>query len=167
MSDSPILRSDESEKGKASDHAQRLRRLWAYGVSLGVAVAVLLPVVGDPRDDDFPLSAYPMFSGRQSPEASIAHVVGYTASGDPVVLPPAAVANDEVVQAFETVRQAIGQGPASTLALCVRAAAWASDNRSEVTSVVVVTDEYNAVRYFDGDKEPLSSKVHGECEVQR
>jgi hypothetical protein len=132
---------------------------------VALAAAVLLPIAGDPRGDSFPFSTYPMFSGRQSPVADIPHVVGLTTDGERVVLPPEAVANDEVVQAFETVRQAIGQGAASTQALCEEAGAWAGAHRQDIRSVAVVTDTYDAVRYFEGDKEPLSSRQHGACEV--
>jgi hypothetical protein len=142
-------------------------RLWAYGVSLALAAAVIWPVLGDPRDDSFPLSTYPMFSGRQSPETDISHIVAFTAEGERSVLPPEAVANDEVVQAFETIRQAVAQGPAATRALCEDAAAWAAGHREGVARVVVVTDTYDAVAYFDGDKAPRGSTVHAECEVPR
>jgi hypothetical protein len=124
-------------------------------------------MLGDPRDDSFPFSTYPMFSGRKSTEASIPHVVGYTGDGSRVVLPPEAVANDEVIQAFETVRQAIGQGDAGVTALCEEAARWASTRRENVVSVAVVTDTYDALEYFDGEKRPVASTTHGECEVDR
>jgi hypothetical protein len=130
-------------------------------------MAVLLPMLGDPRDDSFPLSTYPMFSGRKSTEASIPHVVGYHADGSRVVLPPESVANDEVIQAFETVRQAIRQGSSGTAALCEEAAGWASTRREDVVSVAVVTDTYDALEYFDGDKAPVAGTTHAECEVSR
>lgn len=169
MTSDPLMVSVSNQERRQDaalgDHA--LRRAWTYAVTLALAAAVLLPVLGDPRGDGFPLSTYPMFSGRQSPEASISHVVAFTADEQRLVLPPEAVANDEVIQAFETVRQAISQGPASTQALCEKAAAWAADHRSTVTGVMVVTDTYDAVRYFDGHKEPVSSSVHAQCEVGR
>ena len=82
-------------------------------------------------------------------------------------MPPEAVANDEVIQAYETVRQAISQGDEGTRALCADAATWAGDNRSGVVTVQVVTDDFDAVAYFDGEREPLSSTVHSECAVAR
>ena len=148
-------------------NAAVLRRAWAYAFSAAVLLAVAWPLAWDARDDSFPLSTYPMFSGRQSSEANIAHVVGLTEDGERVILPPEAVANDEVIQAYETVRQAIAQGAAGSDALCAEAAGWAGDHRSSVVSVQVVTDRFDAVAYFDGDREPKESTVHTRCEVAR
>lgn len=139
------------------DHAR------AYVVSIAFAVAVALPLLWSPRSDSFPLSTYPMFSGRQSAEADIPHAVAVHKDGGRRILPPDAVLNDEVIQAFETLRQAIADGPQATLALCERIAARAG--RPGDTSVQIVTDRYDAVRYFEGDKEPLRSTVHASCEV--
>ena len=76
------------------------------------------------------------------------------------------MANDEVVQAFETLRQAVGQGPSATARLCERAAEWSAGRRDAV-SVEIVSDTYNAVRYFEGDRAPLATVVHATCEVRR
>ncbi|HUF53548.1 MAG TPA: hypothetical protein VMR52_07215 [Dehalococcoidia bacterium] len=143
-----------------------LERAWSYAAGLALIGAVLLPLTWHPRDDSFPLSTYAMFSGRQSAEATIPHAIGYTAGGERVLLPPEAVANDEVVQAFETLRQAVSQGKESTDRLCARAAGWA-ERRDEVVSVAIVSDTFDAVRYFDGDKDPVRTVVHSECEVAR
>jgi hypothetical protein len=143
-----------------------LERAWSYAVGLALVAAVLLPLTWNPRDDSFPLSTYPMFSGRQSAEATIPHAIGFTAEGDRVVLPPGAVANDEVIQAFETLRQAVAQGQAGTDRLCASVARW-SERRDDVVSVAIVSDTFNAVRYFEGDKSPVRTVVHSECEVSR
>lgn len=139
------------------DHAR------AYVISIAFAVAVALPLLWSPRNDSFPLSTYPMFSGRQSAQADIPHAIAVREGGIRRVLPPDAVLNDEVIQAFETLRQAIADGPEATLVLCERIAARAG--RPNDTSVQIVTDRYDAIRYFDGDKEPLRSTVHASCEV--
>ena len=139
------------------------KRAWAYGVTVVITAAVLLPLLGSPDGDSFPLSTYPMFSGLKSADASIPHVIGLTADGERVVLPPEAVANDEVIQAFETVRQAVRQGPSSTAALCSETAAWTAEHREDVVQVAVVTDVYDAAAYFDGDREPRHTTVHAEC----
>ncbi len=138
-------------------------RARAYLLSIAFAAAIALPVLGSPQSDSFPLSTYPMFSGRQSPEADIPHAVAITNAGARRLLPPDAVLNDEVIQAFETLRQAIADGPESTQALCERIAARAG--RPGDSSVQIVTDRYHAIRYFDGNEEPLRSTVHASCEV--
>jgi hypothetical protein len=104
-----------------------------------------------------------MFSGRQSAEADIPHAVAIGEDGERRVLPPDAILNDEVIQSFETLRQAIADGPEATQALCERIAARAGRPRD--VAVEIVTDRYDAIRYFEGDEEPLRSTVHASCAV--
>ncbi len=144
-----------------------LERVWSYGLGAALIIAVLLPLAGDPRDDSFPFSTYPMFAGRQSSEATIAHAVVINAAGERSPLPPVAVANDEVIQAFETLRQAVRQGPDATARLCARAADWYAGRDEGPARVEIVSDTYNAVAYFEGDKQPISTQVHATCEVAR
>ena len=144
-----------------------LARGWSYAFGLVLVAAVLLPLAGDPRADSFPLSTYPMFSGRQTAEVTVPHAVVIGADGERSALPPEAVANDEVIQAFETLRQAIRQGPESTARVCERAAAWYGDREDGPARVEVVSDTFDAVAYFDGDKEPIATRVHATCEVPR
>jgi len=141
-----------------------LERLWSYAFAAALVIAVLWPLAGDPRGDSFPFSTFPMFSGRQSPEATIPHAIAINPQGERSVLPPQAVANDEVIQAFETLRQAVRQGPEATARLCERAAGWSS-GREDAVRVEIVSDTYDAVRYFEGDKAPLATTVHATCEV--
>jgi hypothetical protein len=143
-----------------------LERIWSYAFAAAMIFAALLPIAGDPRGDSFPFSTFPMFSGRQSPEATIPHAIAIDAAGQRSVLPPEAVANDEVIQAFETLRQAVRQGPGATARLCERVAEWSS-GRETAVRVEIVSDTYNAVRYFEGDKAPLATTVHASCEVPR
>ncbi|HEY5640602.1 MAG TPA: hypothetical protein VIW01_11185 [Dehalococcoidia bacterium] len=144
-----------------------LERVWSYGLGAALIVAVLLPLAGDPRADSFPFSTYPMFSGRQSSETTIPHAIVTDSDGERSVLPPVAVANDEVVQAFETLRQAVRQGPEATARLCARAADWYAGRGEGPATVEIVSDTYNAVAYFEGDKQPVATEVHASCEVSR
>jgi hypothetical protein len=144
-----------------------LRRAWAYAFSGALIAAVLWPLLGSPQSDSFPFSTYPMFSGRRSAEVSISHVIAVDASGRAEVLPPEALGTGEVIQAFETVRQAIRQGEDSTAALCSEVAEWARDRRDGAISVAVITDTYDGIAYFEGETQPLTSLTHGICEVQR
>jgi hypothetical protein len=107
-----------------------------------------------------------MFSGRASSEATITHAIGILPDGSEVVLPPESFANDEVIQAHETARQAVRQGPQATLRLCERAAAWTAGERPDVVAVEFRTDQFDAVAYFDGDDTPRSSEVHASCPVR-
>jgi hypothetical protein len=145
------------------EHQNRLSRLWAYSFSIAVVIAVLSPVLGDPRADSFPLSTYPMFSGRQSRIVDITHVVGFTPSGERAILAPEALGTDEVVQAFETSRQAAAAGQHESQALCEEAADWGAKHRSEAISYALVTDRFDALAYFEGNETPASTTIHSQC----
>lgn len=139
-----------------------IARLVPYAVSIAFIAAVAAPMFGPTRSDSFPLSTYPMFSGRQSPEANIPHAIAVSHDGERSVLPPSAIFNDEVIQAIQTLRQAIAAGTEATLDLCEQIAARAGPDAARVE---IVTDRYNAIDYFRGDKTPLASTLHAECEV--
>jgi hypothetical protein len=103
-----------------------------------------------------------MFSGRKTAEADIPHALAISADGGSRILPPSAVFNGEVVQAFETLRQAIASGPEATQDLCRQIAERAGGDAAQV---MIVTDRFDAVRYWQGDKEPIASTIHATCEV--
>ena len=142
-----------------------MMRAKAYALTLVLGAAVLLPAIPGLMGDDFPISTYPMFSGRQSETATIARAEGVRVDGSATRLEPSLVANDEVIQAFETLRQAIRQGPEASLALCLRIAGKMSADA--YTEVRLLAETYDVIEYFDSDKEPLASRVHASCEVQQ
>ena len=144
-----------------------MRRVQAYIVTVVIVIAVMLPVFGDPRNDSFPFSTYPMFSGLKDSTASIDHVVGVAGDGSRTVLPPESVANDEVLQARATIRQAVRQGPDAAERLCQQAAVWVYESRWEkIETVEVLTDRFDTLAYFNGDKSPMSSVLHARCVVE-
>ncbi|HEX5939667.1 MAG TPA: hypothetical protein VFZ12_04860, partial [Dehalococcoidia bacterium] len=120
-----------------------MRKLRAYVLTGLFGLAVALPAIPGLVGDDFPISTYPMFSGRQSETASIARAEGVRADGSTGRLSPSLVANDEVIQAFETIRQAIYQGPEATTELCDRVAGRLEPDEYE--SVRIVTSIYNVI----------------------
>lgn len=140
----------------------RLTRIAPYAVSIIIILAVLAPVLTSTDTDSFPLSNYPMFSGRKTAEASVPHAIAINENGDRRILPPSAIFNDEVVQAVETLRQAIAAGPEATLDLCRQAAERGAQPGE---TVHIVTDTFNAITYFEGDKTPLASTTHATCEA--
>jgi hypothetical protein len=140
-------------------------RAWAYGVSLVAVVIVASPLLGAFANDSFPISTYPMFANARPREALVSSAVMTWSDGTSAPVPPRRVANDEVIQAFETIRQAIRQGPAATQALCERIAARVASDGAETVSIV--TGAYDAVAYFEGEKEPSALVVHTSCEVDR
>ena len=140
-------------------------RLLAYATTLLLAGFVASPIAGAFPDDDFPVSTYPMFAGRRSTVVSVPSVQVLTPAGTSEPARPSLVANDEVIQAFETVRQAIRQGPVATDALCLHVAGGLTAD--EATEVRVQTAEYDALAYFEGEREPVRVRTHATCEVVR
>ena len=143
-------------------------RLRAYLITTLLAGAVAAPLFGILRSDSFPISTYPMFASARASEVAISHALAVRTDGERRPLPPSAVANAEVIQAFETVRQALRQGPEATQALCDRIAAGLahSGGQGGTKRVEIVTDRFDAVSYFKGDTQPLASTVHAQCEVR-
>ena len=140
-----------------------MSRARAYLATAIFGIAVALPAIPGLLDDDFPISTYPMFSGRQSETATIARAEGVRDDGSTGRLEPSIVANDEVIQAFETLRQAIRQGRQASLDLCERIAGRLSPE--DYARVRLVTETYNVIDYFDDEDQPLTTNVHASCEV--
>jgi hypothetical protein len=139
-------------------------RLRAYAVSLILVVLVASPLVGAFEGDSFPISTYPMFASRKSNEVRLSHVVLVGADGAEWAPPPSAIANDEALQAQETLRQALDSGEAATADLCERIARRVV--KSEAAYVHIVTSTYDAILYYQGQREPLARSTIATCDVQ-
>lgn len=144
-----------------------MSRLGASIVSLLLAAAVVAPVVRGPDRDGFPISSYPMFSHRLDQEVQISTVMGVEGSGDLRILSPGLIADTtEVIIAHGTVNDAVGRGRAGAEDLCSTVATRvAAAGTADVTSVRVVTNRYDAVKYWAGDREAQATTVHAECPV--
>lgn len=145
-----------------------MSRVLAYGFGLGLLALVAAPGFGDPDDDSYPLSTYPMFArARDKPWLSIAE--GLDGSGQSVRLSPSIVANDEVMQAAATVRRAVAGGPPALLALCQTIASRIADDGSyqSVSFVRIVSARFDPVRYFVDGPVPEERSEHIRCPVGR
>ena len=132
-------------------------------MSLVLAGVVALPLAGVMRSDSFPVSTYPMFAGSRASVVELPSAIAIAPDGDRRTLPPSAVASARVIQAFETLRQAIREGADTTHALCGRIASRLDPEHA--AAVEIVTESFDAVAYFSGEKEPLTSRVHVRCDV--
>lgn len=149
-----------------SEGLSSARRLWIAVFSAGVLLAVLWPMLREPRVDGFPLSTYPMFShGRDKAQAQIFHVVGFSTEGRHRPVPPELVGTEEIMQAYQTVRVAIRRGHAAEL--CQRAAQLvaADPDHADIDRLEVRSDTYDSIAYFAGDKKPRGTRVHARCSV--
>jgi hypothetical protein len=138
-------------------------RARAYVLTVVLAGLVASPLVGAFERDSFPVSTYPMFASARPTEVSLPHAIVGHADGSERPAPPTAIANDEVIQALSTLRQALRQGPEATAALCERIASRVAG--SDALLVRIVTSTYNPVGYYTGEREPIHRVEHVDCEV--
>jgi hypothetical protein len=139
-------------------------RARAYAMTLLLAGLVASPLFGAFPGDSFPVSTYPMFASARSTEVVMPHAIAITTSGEERRVRPREVANDEVIQAFETIRQAIRQGQEAIDQLCGHIARNVA-HHGDVVMVQIVTSHYDGLEYFAGDKQPKGRWVEGECAV--
>jgi len=134
-------------------------------VAIG-AIAVLglgvYPVISE--RDSYPHSHLPMFSVRRTENARIDTAIGISHSGKILRLSPRIIADtDEVIMAKDTVVNAINSH--QTDDLCVEIANRLRKNKSDISTVRIITETYNAVAWFQNKKTPISTNVHTECDV--
>jgi hypothetical protein len=144
-----------------------MSRLLAYGFGLGIVAAVAAPGFGDPADDSYPLSTYPMFA-RPRGKPLLSFVEGVTDAGA-LRLPPEVVAHNEIMQAVATVKRAVLAGPAAMEQLCTRIAADVALEPAfaSVREVRIVSARFDPVRYFTEGPEPEERQEHVRCAVRR
>jgi hypothetical protein len=140
-----------------------MRQSWRAWAAAGLAVVVVgaVPFVLD--RDSFPLSTFPMFAADIDRTQSIDTAVGMAADGTTIRLTPAEIGGTTVVnQAASVVTTAIVGGRADEL--CATIAARLTSGAGPV-AVEVVTERYDAVRWFNGDRTPVDRVVHARCAV--
>ncbi len=144
----------------------RHTRLLAYGVLIAAVVVIgIVPLLLD--RDSFPLSTYPMFSTRRSTAETVDTAVAVDGSGRIERLGPERIAGtDEIILATATVGGAIATG--TTAQLCEEIAGRvASVGPESAVTVEVVTERFDAIGWYDGDRRPIDRTVHSECPVPR
>ncbi len=141
-----------------------MHRLFILVLSGIMAAVVVSPAFRSPPRDSFPLSNYPMFSRPIEAVHDVSTIIGRTADGSRKLLSPRIISgSDEVKQARVDVNLAVHTGDTATASLCAAAADRVSDD--EVVALEVITERYDAVRFFSGAKEPLAASVHATCGV--
>ena len=151
---------------KAAASPERSRKWAAAGLTLVVAALLLSPVFRTPPVDSFPLSTFPMFSNLIEPVVDIDFVVGIDESGGTVTLDPETIAGtDEIIVAGSIVRQAVHGGTTALALLCAEVAVRAE--RDGIVAVEVRTDRVDAIGWYSGNRQPLSSITQHRCAVGR
>jgi hypothetical protein len=140
------------------------RRWPAALFSVGMIGLTLAPGVS--QRDSFPLSNYPMFSTAQ-PRPWISVVVARDAEGNQRPIPPPLVANAEVMQAVQTIANAVKRGQAKSL--CERVAARIADEPDwqDAVEVQVQSRQFDPLAYFTQPegREPLRVRRRARCRV--
>lgn len=111
---------------------------------------VVWPLVGDPRNDAFPLSTYPMFGEPRRTTLTMDYALGETASGERRTLSPVLAGTGEVLQAYALFERAV-HGPREGLQrLCGEIAARVANDPAyrDVVSVRIVTGTHDAIDYL-------------------
>jgi hypothetical protein len=143
-------------------------RSTAAAISLALVAATLWPVLGNPRDDSFPLSTYPMFASRRPTLQTYRYALGETAGGARRTLSPTLVGTAEVLQAIIVIDRAVAGGRTETTKLCERIAARAAtdDEFSDVVMIRIVTGTHDAVEYLARDQIGRETEL-ARCQVLR
>jgi hypothetical protein len=142
-----------------------VRRALPYVALVLASVAVLLPLLGSPRDDSFPLSTYPMFARDPGEFTVISTVVAEDRRGVTHRLSPSLIGGSpEPVLAAETARQAVQRG--RTAALCDEVADRIAESTAEdLVRVQVVTETHDLDQTDDAERTTVL--VHDRCRVPR
>ncbi len=104
---------------------------------------------------------------RKKGNPLVHRVVAYDEAGTRVQISPEMIANDEVMQAARTVYHAVRKGRESAARLCRETAVRVrgAPKFDAVVRLEVVSDRFDAVAYFTGDRTPLRSWHHAVCEI--
>ena len=136
-------------------------------VSILVIALTAAPVLENPvKDDDFPLSTYPMFAYKRGTKHSFEYAIGWTAANERRTIKPRHVANNEVMQARTTFSTAVSK---KTLPqLCERIAGRVAKDRrlDDVVRIEIVRGTHDAVGYLVRGERGPERKLH-ECTVPR
>ncbi|MFZ9157814.1 MAG: hypothetical protein ACO230_06935 [Ilumatobacteraceae bacterium] len=120
-----------------------------------VAVVGVVPLALD--RDSFPLSTYPMFSSRRSTTETVDTAVASIDGTFERLTPLQIAGTDEVIIAARTVSIAIESGTADELCREIL------DRVDDADRVEVITERFDALRWYEGDREPLQRTVHASC----
>ncbi|MCU1343827.1 MAG: hypothetical protein JWL70_93 [Acidimicrobiia bacterium] len=127
-----------------------------------IAVVGVVPVALN--RDSFPLSTFPMFASQRTSSETVDTAVARAGTRIWRLDPERIAATDEVILAAATVSDAIANGHADRLCAEIAQRVLSAGPR-EATAVEVVTEQYDAVQWFAGQRTPLQRQVHAQCAV--
>ena len=111
--------------------------------------------------DSYPLSTYPMFSSRRTSAETVDTAVLVLGDGTVERLTPDEIAGtDEVIIAAVTVSESIRDDTVADLCAEIAERVGPSDGAA---TIEVVTETFDAIAWYDGDRVPLDRVVHASC----
>jgi len=143
---------------------------------LGFTVAVLYPghrsFNRHSGPDGYPLSWYPMFSGKRDDTLKVTYMYALDAKGKRYTIPYNYWARGGFNQGRSQLRKAVRQGKKATIKKCEfvaeRLAKKKSGWRSRVEKVRVAKGRFDVEQFFvEGNREPLRELIKAECPVVR
>ena len=136
-------------------------------VSILVIALTAAPVLENPvKDDDFPLSTYPMFAYRRGTRHSFEYAIGWTASNERRTIKPRHVANNEVMQARTTFSSS--KSKRKLPELCTRIAGKVARDGAlaDVVRIEIVQGTHEAIDFLVRGVRGREKRLH-ECPVPR
>lgn len=147
-----------------------MRGSWRAWLMIAVIVVGLgvWPVVA--QRDSYPVSNLPMFAWPRTRAEPVVTAVAATGEGDDLQIwrlgPRRLAATDEVISAGATLRRAVAQG--TTDVLCDEIAARvAVMGPAQAQRIEILTERFDAVEWFQGQRTPLERAVHHRCDIPR
>jgi hypothetical protein len=151
-------------------------RAYAWIIILGFIGAVASPVHRSIKrvsgSDGYPLSWYPMFSGKRTNTLKAYYMVGLGADGRRYKIPYTYWARGGFNQGRSQLRSAVRGGKQARLAKCEKVAARLAKRkhgwRSRVQSVVVAKGHFDVETYFvEHERLPRAEYIMAKCPVIR
>lgn len=148
-----------------------MQRLYAAIVSIALLSAVLYPALGDPEDDSFPLSTYPMFARTRARVARVNAALALGRGGTEMPLSPLLIGSPETMQAIRILNRSLQAGERSARTLCraiaARVAQSADSELSAARQIALVSESIDVIEYARGAHVPRDRRVHTRCRIPR
>lgn len=146
----------------------------AYAAALGIVAVVGSPIRENfkplaKREDDYPLSYFPMFSHKRGRVGRVNHLIGLDAEDNEIPLAYTLAGHGGLNQVRRQINRRVREKKAVAVARDVAANVAASNKRAyaDVERVQVVTSWHDYDEWFDGNKVPKRRKLRAEVPVPR
>jgi hypothetical protein len=143
-----------------------MQRALGIAVCVAATLATLWPAFGNPHDDSFPLSTYPMFTERRG-KPTLYQVVASDGSGTLTRVAPRYLGSSEVLQAKALLDSAARGGARKRRAFCEAVAQRVREHGQlhHWQELSLVRLRFDPIAYFTTGPQPLEREVLERCRV--